>query len=72
VFFCAVSLGTIRGLEEAVIKALYKKVFGNKSIQLPFKPSKDETLEELVKRYYENKLLYFCVSYEFIALITWR
>ncbi len=35
-FFSAVSLGTIRGLEEGVIKVLFNEVFKDRSITLPY------------------------------------
>jgi hypothetical protein len=50
-FFQAVSLGQINGMDKGVIRALFKEVFGNRQIQLPYEPEKDETLHEAVNRY---------------------
>jgi hypothetical protein len=54
-FFNAVSLGTIRGLEGGTIKALFKEVFKDESIQLPYEPEKGTTLRETVDRYKEKE-----------------
>jgi hypothetical protein len=54
-FFHAVSLGQIRDMEAGVIQALFKEVFKDRTIQLPYEPEKGTTLRETMERYKEKE-----------------
>jgi hypothetical protein len=54
-FFQAVSISHIRFTETGTIQALFKEVFGDRSITLPYEPKKEETLAETAKRLKEKE-----------------
>jgi hypothetical protein len=56
-FFNAVSIGHIRDMEEGEVKALFKEVFKDQTINLPYEPEKDETLNDIARRYKEKESL---------------
>jgi hypothetical protein len=56
-FFNAVSIGHIRGMEEGEVKALFKEVFKDRTITLPYELEKDETLRDIARRYKEKEPL---------------
>ena len=56
-FFNAVSIGHIRGMEEGEVKALFKEVFKDRTITLPYTPKEGETLHDTVNRYKQKESL---------------
>jgi hypothetical protein len=54
-FFQAVSLGQIRGMEGGVIQTLFKEVFKDRTITLPYEPKEGETLHDVIKRYKDKE-----------------
>jgi hypothetical protein len=54
-FFQAVSLGQIRSMDTGVIRALFKEVFKDRTITLPYEPKEGETLHDIAKSYKENE-----------------
>ena len=54
-FFNAVSLTEIKGLKEVVFKVIFREVFGDREIQLPYEPKKEETLHGIARGYKERE-----------------
>jgi hypothetical protein len=54
-FFNAVSISHLRGMEEGEVKALWKEVFKDRTITLPYEPEKDATIADAVRRYQEKE-----------------
>jgi hypothetical protein len=53
--FSAASVSKIRSTEQIVIKVLFKEVFGDRTITLPYEPKKEETLAETARRLKEKE-----------------
>jgi hypothetical protein len=54
-FFSAVTFNEIKSLKDVVFKVFFKEIFGDKVIQLPYEPKKDETLHGIARDYNERK-----------------
>ena len=54
-FFQGVSFGQIHSMETGAIRALFKEVFKDRIITLPYDPKEGETLHDVAKSYKENE-----------------
>jgi hypothetical protein len=54
-FFSAVSMTEMKNMKEVVYRVLFKEVFGNREIILPYEPKEEETIHGIAKDYNERK-----------------
>lgn len=53
--FSAMSMSKTASLEEVVYKVLFKEVFKDRTITLPYEPKEGETLHDIATRYKERE-----------------